>query len=59
MIGRFVLEKNAAMRPEVKLNPHQQRVVDNPATSQIIAHGVGSGKTVTSIAKFEKMKADG
>ena len=58
MIGSDFL-KQAALKADVKLNPHQQRVVDNPSTSQIIAHGVGSGKTVTSIAKFEDMKGHG
>jgi SNF2 family DNA or RNA helicase len=54
-----ILEKLAELNPDVKLYPHQQRVVDNPATSQVIAHSVGSGKTLTSIAKFEKMKHEG
>lgn len=53
------IEKEAALKPDVVLRPHQQKVVDNPATSQIIAHGVGSGKTLTGIAKFEKMKERG
>lgn len=51
--------KTAALKPEVKLRPHQQRAVDNPHDSMVIAHGVGSGKTLTSIAKFEKLKSQG
>ena len=51
--------KTAALNANVKLRPHQQRAVDNPHDSMIIAHGVGSGKTLTSIAKFEKMKEQG
>jgi len=53
------LEKAAALNSDIKLYPHQQRVVDNPNTSMVVAHGVGSGKTLTSIAKFEKMKETG
>lgn len=51
--------KVAALNADVKLRPHQQRVVDNPKNSMVIAHGVGSGKTLTSIAKFEKLKSEG
>ena len=51
--------KTASLNADVKLRPHQQRVVDNPHDSMVIAHGVGSGKTLTSIAKFEKLKDEG
>ena len=51
--------KQAALNPDVKLRPHQQRVIDNPRDSMVIAHGVGSGKTLTSIAKFEDAKGKG
>ena len=54
-----VLDKAAALNSDIKLYPHQQRIIDNPATSMVIAHGVGSGKTLTSIAKFEHMKNQG
>lgn len=54
-----LLQKIAALKADVKLHPHQQRVVDSEPTSQILAHGVGSGKTVTSIAKMEKMRERG
>lgn len=53
------IEKLSSLNSNVKLYSHQQRVVDNNKTSQIIAHGVGSGKTLTGIAKFEKMKDRG
>lgn len=60
VLGKWrTLEKKAALNPDVKLRPHQLRIVDNPATSMIVAHGVGSGKTLTGIAKFEKMKQQG
>lgn len=51
--------KQAALNSDVKLYPHQQRVVDNPSNELVIAHSVGSGKTLTGIAKFEKMKQEG
>lgn len=51
--------KEASLNADVKLRPHQQRVVDNPHNSMVIAHGVGSGKTLTSIAKFEKLRDEG
>lgn len=53
------LLKMAALKDDVQLYPHQQRVVDSPSTSKIIAHSVGGGKTLTGIAKFEKMKENG
>ena len=54
-----MFEKKSALNADVKLYPHQQRVVDNPSNTMVIAHGVGGGKTLTSIAKFEKMKENG
>ena len=51
--------KQAALNSNVTLYPHQQRVVDNPSSEMIVAHSVGSGKTLTGIAKFEKMKEQG
>ena len=51
--------KQAALNKDVKLYPHQQRVVNNPSSELVIAHSVGSGKTLTGIAKFEKMKEQG
>jgi len=59
MNTRKILEKIAKLNPDIKLRPHQARVVNNSSTSQIIAHGVGSGKTLTGIAKFEKLKEQG
>jgi SNF2 family DNA or RNA helicase len=53
------VEKIAALNDDVELYPHQKKVVDSPETSKIIAHSVGGGKTLTAIAKFEKMKEDG
>ena len=54
-----ILEKLAALNKDVKLRPHQARIVNNKNPNQIIAHGVGTGKTLTGIAKFEKLKEQG
>ena len=54
-----LLYKQAALNPDVQLYPHQQRVVDSPESSKIIAHSVGGGKTLTGIAKAEKLKENG
>ena len=51
--------KEAALKEGIKLYPHQQRVIDNPSNSMIIAHSVGSGKTLTGIAKSENLKEKG
>ena len=55
----FGLVKVAALNDDVKLYPHQQRFVDKKGDSVIAAHGVGSGKTLSGIARFEKMKDEG
>jgi len=51
--------KEAALRDNIQLYPHQKRVAEDPSTEKVLAHPVGSGKTLTAIAKFEKMKQDG
>lgn len=38
------IEKLAELKKDVKFNPYQQRVLDNPSDSMIVAHSVGSGK---------------
>lgn len=50
--------KMAAVRTE--LQPHQQRVVDRLAKQPglVAMHGLGSGKTLSSIAAAEKLKGD-
>lgn len=53
------IEKMAALNKDVKLYPHQKRVVEEDSTSKILAHPTGSGKTLTAIAKFEKMRERG
>lgn len=55
----FGLAKLAALNEDVKLYPHQERVVNKPGNSIIVAHGVGSGKTLSGIARFEKLKEEG
>ena len=54
-----IIEKQAKLNDDIEFNKFQQRVINNPSTSMIFAHEVGSGKTLSSIAKFEKMKEDG
>ena len=54
-----IFEKTAALKKDVKLRPHQQQAINNTGDSAIIAHGVGSGKTLTGIAKFEDLKSKG
>lgn len=55
----FLFEKTAALKPDVVLKPHQEMSVKKPGNSVVYAHAVGSGKTLTSIAKFEKWKEEG
>jgi SNF2 family DNA or RNA helicase len=54
-----MIYKEAALKSDVKLYPHQEKSVNRPGDSVIYAHGVGSGKTLTGIARFEKLKAEG
>lgn len=53
------LVKLAALNQDVQLYPHQERIVNKPGNSIIAAHGVGSGKTLSGIARFEKLKDEG
>lgn len=55
----YIMEKSAALKENVELNKFQKRVVENPSNSMIVAHAVGAGKTLSSIAKFEKLKEEG
>lgn len=54
-----IIEKQAALNSDIEYNPIQKRVIDNPSNSMIMAHPVGSGKTISGIAKFEKLKEQG
>ena len=50
------------MKDGVQLYDHQQRAVDRIAGgngSLLLSHGTGSGKTITAIAAFEKMRDNG
>jgi superfamily II DNA or RNA helicase len=44
------------LKPDVKLQPHQQRIVDaaGPGIRKLLYHGLGSGKTLSAIAAAEK-----
>lgn len=61
-VMRLILEKNSSVLPNVKLRKHQeaaiQHAVDNNG-SLMIAHATGTGKTLTGIAAFEKLKEIG
>ena len=59
LYGR-ALTKRAALKPDVTLLPHQERVVSKwegeaQPPGMLIYHGLGSGKTPTSIAVGETM----
>lgn len=47
--------KHSKLKPDVELQPHQKRVVDriNEGHSLLLYHGLGSGKTLSSIAATE------
>jgi superfamily II DNA or RNA helicase len=56
--------KAAALNAEVQLKPHQTRALerlDDPGNnnSLLAAHPTGSGKTLTAIASFEKLRKAG
>jgi superfamily II DNA or RNA helicase len=55
-----VLTKRAALKPDITLLPHQERVVskwqgEDQPPGMLVYHGLGSGKTPTSIAVGESM----
>lgn len=51
--------KQAALNKDIQFNPLQKRVLNKKNNSLIVAHPVGSGKTLTGVAKFEQMKEQG
>lgn len=54
--------KKAALKKDVKLRPHQKdalRVLRENKGRALFAHGTGTGKTLTSIASFEDLRARG
>ena len=57
-----IFEKVSALKKDVSLRDHQKRAIqeleDNDG-SLLAAHATGSGKTLTGIAGFEKLKQDG
>ena len=54
-----MFNKLAALKDNVELKPHQQRVVDKikDQNNLIVAHDTGTGKTVSSIAAAEELGA--
>jgi superfamily II DNA or RNA helicase len=53
------LLKQAALKPDVVLQPHQERIEEEagPGTRKLLYHTLGSGKTLSAIAAAEAMKA--
>lgn len=54
------LTKVAKLKSMVKLRPHQEEVVDFVVDNDgraLLAHGTGSGKTLSSIASIEKLRS--
>ena len=63
MRGRFYkdFEKVAKIKEKVQLKPHQKRVVKrlrDSTDSLLLYHGLGSGKTLSSIAATEGLNTD-
>jgi superfamily II DNA or RNA helicase len=59
IVRREALEKEAA-ELKTELLPHQQRVVDRISKQRglVVAHGLGSGKTLSSIAAAVQLEPD-
>lgn len=56
------ISKVAALKSSVKLRPHQEealRKLDQNNGSLLVAHATGTGKTLTGVAAFEKLKQEG
>lgn len=56
------LAKMGALRPDVTLQPHQRDAVDRAVANNgsiLLAHGVGTGKTLSSAAIFEHLRDSG
>ena len=52
-------QKQAALKPEVNLQPHQERIqdlVDETSPRVLVYHGLGSGKSLSAIAAAEAAK---
>lgn len=47
------------MNDDVQLRAHQERFVNMPGNAAIAAHAVGTGKTLSGIARFERQRAEG
>jgi len=55
------LAKQAALKPDVQLQPHQQRIIDrmNAGDNRLLLyHGLGSGKSLSSLAAAEAAGGD-
>ena len=56
-----IIQKISAINDDVSLYPHQKDTIEFVRKNRkaIIAHGTGMGKTLTSIAAFERLRGDG
>lgn len=55
------LAKQAALKPDVQLQPHQQRILDRLKSGDkrlLLYHGLGSGKSLSSLAAAEAAGGD-
>lgn len=59
MIDINTYEKLAALNEDVRLRAHQERFVNMPGNAAIAAHAVGTGKTLSGIARFERQRNEG
>jgi superfamily II DNA or RNA helicase len=53
------LDKQADLRPDIQLQPHQERIqatVDDENPRMLVYHGLGSGKSLSAIAAAEAAK---
>lgn len=58
-IQQRALDKQAALRPDIQLQPHQERIqatVDDENPRMLVYHGLGSGKSLSAIAAAEAAK---
>jgi superfamily II DNA or RNA helicase len=51
----------SGLKKDVTLYPHQEKAIERVTRtgSQLLSHGTGSGKTLSALASFEKMRDEG
>ena len=61
-MGKENFNKESALNPDLKLMDHQERFIDRLVDNNgvmMAAHATGSGKTLSAIAGFERLKKNG